>query len=160
MNAQLALIAMSLLFVILVAFTFMVLWHIKAWGRPKPQRISDVRLSWCIYDMGSWIQHYHELSSEQKDKRVEQFQRNLSYWRELRLERLKRSTTQSNMDERYRKRALNKYIPIDTRALELLKSGFSEWEADKQAYDEWIQENSHIRFKGRGGSINKESQLD
>lgn len=147
MSASHAFAAVFLLFTLLFLLAFWVLWNTKAWGRPNPQNISDERLSWCTYDIERWIQKYNEQPSKQKDKRAEVLHRNIIYWRELRLESLKRSTAQSGMDDQYRGRALNKYIPIDTRAIELMKSGLSEWEADKQAYDEWIERNSYIRLK-------------
>lgn len=133
----------------LVGFAIAAIWRTKAWGQPRPQRLSGERLGWCLHDVETWLKAYHQLPEDRQRKLLERFQRRTIYLRELKLESLRRRAQDPDLEEHYRKRILDKYLPIDERALELAREGLPEWEADKQAHEEWMQQRTTTPFRSQ-----------
>lgn len=117
-------------------------WRTKGWGRPRPQRLSDERLGWCLIDVEAWLNEYQKLRGSLQRKRLQRFYRQSVYLRELKLDSLRRRAQEPGLDKHYRKRILEKALPIDTRALELARE-----EADKQALEEWMQEHATYFYR-------------
>ncbi|MBY6230663.1 MULTISPECIES: hypothetical protein [Halomonas] len=122
-------------------------WRTKAWGNPRPQRLSDKRLGWCLIDVEAWLKQYQKLPENRQRKRLQRFHRQSIYLRELKLEILRRRAREPGLDKHYRKWILDKDLPIETRALELAREGLPDEEADKQAQEEWMQKHATSSYR-------------